>query len=534
MALAPHQRVDSKPEETPAEYAARLADGFTRHVPIERRRELAQFFTPLDVARFMAMLARPRRSVRRLLDPSAGTGVLAGALCETLVPRSGPVHLDAYEVDQTLAHLCHTTLTYTQQWLAGRGTPFTFTVYQTDYVVENAAALEPLLFGDAKPSVYDIAVVNPPYFKLQKRDPRAMAASAIVHGQPNIYALFMAITANLLAETGVMVTITPRSFATGDYFRRFRQHLLATVTPETVHVFHSRKETFRSDAVLQENIILVAKRGQPSPSVTVAVSMSEGTADLKRRQVRIVSLGSVVDLQSRDMVFNIPVDETDDAVISFVRSWPSTLHGCGLEVSTGPVVAFRARDFLLHISTDERSSAPLLWLQHVRRMVVRWPLVGCPKPQYILDTESARPLLIRNGTYILLRRFTAKEESRRLVAAPLFNGDLPGQVIGLENHLNYIHRPHGTIQDDEAVGLVALLGSVLLDCYFRVSNGHTQVNAAELRTLPLPPLRSIVTLGSEIRRQSLRMDDIETAVAEVLHLPSSLRNMIEAKHCGES
>lgn len=48
-------------EEAPAEYAARLADHFTVEVPVESRRELAQFFTPLDVARFMAELARPTR-----------------------------------------------------------------------------------------------------------------------------------------------------------------------------------------------------------------------------------------------------------------------------------------------------------------------------------------------------------------------------------------------------------------------------------------------------------------------------------------
>ena len=34
-------------EETPAEYAARLADRFAIEVPVESRCELAQFFTPL-------------------------------------------------------------------------------------------------------------------------------------------------------------------------------------------------------------------------------------------------------------------------------------------------------------------------------------------------------------------------------------------------------------------------------------------------------------------------------------------------------
>jgi adenine-specific DNA-methyltransferase len=36
---------------------------------------------------------------------------------------------------------------------------------------------------------FDLVIANPPYFKIPKSDPRAQAAAAIVHGQPNIYAL---------------------------------------------------------------------------------------------------------------------------------------------------------------------------------------------------------------------------------------------------------------------------------------------------------------------------------------------------------
>ncbi len=515
------------PRETPAEFADRLGSRFSLHTATERRRESAQFFTPLEVARFMASLARPSRSVRRLLDPGAGTGILACALCEALLPGSGPVHLDAYEIDAALVTICKETLAYARRWLARSGITLTFTVHQADYVMENAAFLRPGLFDNRAASGYDIAISNPPYFKLQKSDRRALAASSIVHGQPNIYALFMSITASLLAENGVMVTITPRSFTAGDYFRIFRRHLFATVVPEAVHLFHSRKDAFRNDAVLQENVIVRARRGPGSPAATVTLSSSAGVADLQRRDVRHVPLASVVDVKSRNAVFSIPADKADDAVIGFVGSWPGTLHGLGLEVSTGPVVAFRARS-LLCARDSNRQAVPLLWLQNVRYMNVRWPIEFCAKPQYIRDSPESRALLVPNATYVVLRRFTAKEEQRRLTAAPLFGGDLPGKVIGLENHLNYIHRPHGQLGDDAAIGLAALLGSKLLDRYFRISNGNTQVNAAELRSLPLPPLTSLVNLGAAVRRKSFTSAEIEIAIAEVLRLPSALVRMIKA------
>lgn len=515
------------PGETPAGYAARLTARFLVDAPLEHRRELAQFFTPVEIARFMATLARPTRSVRRLLDPGAGTGILACALCEMLPVRSGPVHLDAYEVDPTLSSLCETTLGYAKQWLKERGISFTFQVKRTDYVLGNAVRLRPGLFDGAAPLGYDIAIANPPYFKLSKLDPRAVTASAIVHGQPNIYALFMAITASLLSKGGTMVTITPRSFTTGPYFQRFRQYLFTAVVPETVHLFHSRKDAFRRDDVLQENVILRARKTPPFQSATVTVSSSSGIGDLQQRKIRKVPLRSVIDLGLRNFVFNIPTDETDDAVVHFVRSWSSTLHRLGLEVSTGPVVAFRARDFLLHEVNGSKHAVPLIWLQHVRPMAVQWPIAGFRKPQY-LRGDSDKTLLIPNATYVLLRRFTAKEEHRRLTAAPLFRSELPGQTIGLENHLNYIHRPYGKLGDDEAVGLAAILGSALLDRYFRVSNGNTQVNAAEIRSIPLPPLRFLAMVGAEIKRQSLKPSEVEMAVMEVLHIPRALLKMMQA------
>ena len=62
---------------------------------------------------------------------------------------------------------------------------------------------------------FDVVISNPPYFKIGKADPCATAASIVVHGQPNIYALFIAVGATLLRQGGDFITITPRSFASG-------------------------------------------------------------------------------------------------------------------------------------------------------------------------------------------------------------------------------------------------------------------------------------------------------------------------------
>ena len=454
----------------------------------------------------MANLAGRKDGEVRVLDPGAGTGILAAALCERFRGATH-VHVDAYEVDPDLAELCRETLHQVRELLSEHATSLSFQVQNLDFISETACSLSPTLFDQGtgtKP--YDFAILNPPYFKLGKKDYRSLAAS--LHAQPNIYSAFMAITAGLLADKGVMVAIVPRSFATGAYFRRFRQTLFSMVAPEAVHVFDSRKEAFRDDGVLQENVILKLRRRLVSPTDLVQVSKSAGLADLGRRSPRSVPIGSILTLGSRNLWLTIPESDDDDEIMSVVRSWPCRLRDLGLEISTGPVVAFRAREFLFGEEKDrERTAVPLVWMNNIRAMQIDWPLPSVRKPQYIEASERSAHILIPNSTYVLLRRFTAKEERRRLTAVPILKGDLPGNLVGLENHLNYIHRPGGEMKRTEAMGLAALLNSSLVDRYFRLLSGSTQVNAVEMRDLPLPAAHIIESIGQLVRMQGISATD---------------------------
>lgn len=495
---------------------------------MDDRRELGQFFTPPEVASFMAELALPVGPDVRILEPGAGTGVLTAAVCERLVGRAKTVHIDAYELHPRLAKVCEQVLTDTAEWLADHDIACTFAVRRGDFVLENASFLQPSLFNEHRER-YDLAIANPPYFKLLKDDRRARAAAHIVHGQPNIYAIFMAIMASLLREGGVMVTITPRSFATGEYFRRFREVLFATVLPEAIHLFGSRTDAFRKDEILQENVIIRARRTRTESKVTITTSA--GVRDLDQRKSRSVPLRDVVDLRSRDLAVHIPTNDVDDRVLTFVRSWPETLHTLGLSVSTGPVVAFRAVEFL-HETPNGTREVPLLWLQHVRRMDIRWPVDGSNKRQYIANSADSKYLLLPNATYVVMRRFSAKEEHRRIVAAPLFERQLSGSMIGLENHLNYVHRPKGKLTRAEALGLAALLNSSLVDRFFRISNGNTQVSAVELRNLPLPSDAAIRNIGRLIEREGT--EQLDRVVADALDVPADLIDELAGTRNGET
>ena len=64
------------------------------------------------------------------------------------------------------------------------------------------------------------------------------------------------------------------------------------------------------------------------------------------------------------------------------------------------------------------------------------------------------------------RRFSAKEERRRVVAAIHDPARLPSSPVGFENHLNYYHRDGRGLTLELARGLAAFLNSTLVDAYF--------------------------------------------------------------------
>ena len=179
---------------------------------------------------------------------------------------------------------------------------------------------------------------------------------------------------------------------------------------------------------------------------------------------------------------------------------------------------FRAVPFLAEEGKVPDSHVPLLWMQHVTPMLVTWPLAGQRKPQFFVVADESMKLLVPDKTYVLLRRFSAKEDRRRLVAGPFFSGQLRSASIGLENHLNYIHRPGGTLTGDEARGLAVLFNSSVLDTYFRTMNGNTQVSATELRSIPLPDWDLIVKIGRNAKSLPDHAESIDSLIEGIAQI----------------
>lgn len=306
----------------------------------------------------------------------------------------------------------------------------------------------------------------------------------------NLYTLFTALAFALIRDGGEVSAIIPRSFANGPYHEPFRRFVMERGSLDFIHVFDSRGELFADTEVLQENVVLHLTRGAQRDEVTV--SSSDGIHD--ERRVRRVPSAEVMRPGDPHAFIRLPLDDADTAVAEAVLALPCTLGDLGLTVSTGRVVDFRCREHLRH--EPEMLTAPLIYSGHMVNGRLRWPDLDSKKPNALAICTDTSGLLLPNEHYVVVRRFSAKEEARRVVAAMSSPDDVPGEVIAFENHLNVFHSDHAGIDPDLARGLAAFLNSTLVDQYVRTFSGHTQINATDLRELRYPDADYLCAVGA--------------------------------------
>ncbi len=498
------------------EYIEFLRLDAARKLGSQRKAELGQFFTPAPVARLMASLLTCREPVVRILDAGAGVGSLFAAAIAAFCQReSRPmhIHVTAYEIDPALSEYLQETLKGCQHLCTAHGIQLTSEIHQRDFLEEGVALLEETLFSSqAHHPHFHCAILNPPYRKIQTQSSTRKALHRIGIEVSNLYAGFLAIAIRLLDPMGELVAITPRSFCNGPYFKSFRQRFLETMVLSHLHVFESRQSTFQDDEVLQENIILHAIKGAVTPA-TVTITSSTGAED-DLISVHEVRYHQVVHPDDRHAFIHIVPDAINQQIEKRMAGFHTSLRDLGLEVSTGRVVDFRATPFLR--ATPASDTAPLLYPTHVGYGSVHWPKQQEKKPQAILIDQSSRSLLVPNEHYVLIKRFSSKEEKKRVVAAVYEPASIPGAWVGFENHLNYVHQQGHGLSLTLARGLAAYLNSTLVDGYFRQFNGHTQVNATDLRNMNYPTRNQLLALGTRISTLFPPQQELDQLIKEVL------------------
>jgi adenine-specific DNA-methyltransferase len=453
-----------------------------------------QFLTPLSIATAMAdMFETPGQKHIRLLDPGAGTGVLTFSFIEMVLKRNvfpDSFNIVAFEKDKLLAKTLRKNISLATDIYKNKGLDIDIDIIEEDFIETGSELIKPKLrssYSGFEPFTH--VIMNPPYLKISASSKERQLLEDFGLLVNNLYSAFVGLSIKLLCNDGHLVAITPRSFCNGPYFLPFRKFLINQCSLRKIHLFNSRDNAFSEDDVLQENVIYYLQKNKKRNTVKISVSNGRSFQDFKTREVQH---SEIVSIREQDHIIRIPANEFDDYVLERMSVLPNTLRELGIEVSTGPIVDFRLKESILETLQD--NCVPLIYPSHFKDQHVIWPNSNGNKSNAIELNDFTTKWLYPNKHYVLIKRFSSKEERRRIYPA-MFFPIKDFHFIGFENHLNLLHTSKSGITCGLAKGLTAYLSSTIVDLFFRQFSGHTQVNASDLRTFPFPDIAVIIDLS---------------------------------------
>ena len=317
------------------DHAYVLTTEYINQMPKAQRKQYGQFFTSKETAAFMAELfAIPEdRSSLSVLDPGAGSGILSIALLERLesVKTIDRVEFVCYENDPNIIELLRSNM----DWACRQSTK---SVSYKNYILSQMADYNCLLGSNPDADKFDMVIGNPPYMKIGKNAPEALAMPDVCYGAPNLYFLFATMSMFNLKENGEMVYIIPRSWTSGAYFKQFRKRLFEDVVLEHIHLFASRDKVFEKESVLQETIIIKVKKTCKKPE-TVTMTMTNSNADFSELTSFEAPYSTVV--SGEDFYVYLVTNSEEVQDLNQLNRWKDTLPDIGLKMKTGLTVDFR-------------------------------------------------------------------------------------------------------------------------------------------------------------------------------------------------
>lgn len=469
---------------------------FTSLLPAAYRSRLGIYFTPPALANRLletAEAAGANLATCRVLDPACGGGaflvpILLRKLAELKGRRErGAVgaiakQVKGYEIDPFAAWLSQVFAELALLPLirdSGVSIPLLVEVRDT------------LASSPGESERFDLVIGNPPYSKIRLAEGWRERYGRSLFGHANLYGLFTDQALRFLAEGGVVAFVTPTSFLGGEYFKKLRSLLLAEAPPAHLEFVAERDGIFAD--VLQETLLAVYRRTPLDPSVQVTL------LDIRGEEVQNVETCGRVPLASlSEAPWLIPRSAEQGTLIKEAGRSPYRLSDYGCQVSTGPLVWNRHKDQLRDCLGPD--TIPLIWAESV---------ASDGTFAFRADKRNHQPYLRLRGSIdqwlkiskpcVLVQRTTAKEQGRRLIAAPLAESLLARHGwVTVENHLNMV-RPVGPGPKVSLQALSALLNSRIVDQLFRCISGSVAVSAYELEALPLPPPAAMTGIEKLLR-----------------------------------
>jgi len=482
-----------------------LSTAYTALSPKEYRKRMAMYFTPPPIAnRLLNDLATEgvQFDTHSFLDPACGGAAFLTLVADRMrnallrkqrsagaILRHVETHLHGMDIDETLCMLAQHFLRmvfYTEICAAGRSPRF-------DIKCKDSL----VTFGHQKhpPQQYDVVVCNPPYRKLTQAEVEQHRAkfADVIQGQPNLYALFIQLSAKLTKRDGVVGLVTPTSFLSGQNFSFLRTYLLNNTNVKHIGIIRDRLRVYL-DVEQDTALTIIRPRKRVAQERTIA-SVSVVERDGQYRRIGRCSL------PNSGSSWPLARDASDLYLLDQASKSQFRLADYGYTPTIGAHVwnrdpRKRYRTFKDIPASARADSFPLLWASDVQANgKLRFDQHAAPETQerYVHLGPDGHAM-VKKKPAVILQRVTASNQPQRLVGATVSSRFIAkhGGFVG-ENHVVILEQT----SDDlvlTPIQMLKLLKSNVINRYFNCISGCANVSIFELQQLPLPDPKALKRL----------------------------------------
>jgi len=257
-----------------------------------------------------------------------------------------------------------------------------------------------------------------------------------------------------------------------------------------IHLFIGKQKNQKRAVPLGKNILLAYSHTEDHSPIAITTSTDAGKTVT---ELPLLDYDFIVDKD--DGTLTLPKSVEDTKIVKYISDFPETLASLGLKISTGLIIDSRCEGLLF--TEPIKGCVPLLRPSAIKNGTVNFPMPI--KRQYIAPINPK--LMQKNKNMVIIKRVPAKSDDRFVNAAIYMAAQLPSyRYISTHNKINFIDTKDksGEMCARLAFGLFALLNSTIYDRYISIVSKSKQINAKELRSLPLPPRNIIENMGMRL------------------------------------
>ena len=493
---------------------------------VNRRHETQRGFTTPAFAREAAALAKngTRSAEVTVLDPTIGTGVLAGSLIATLAelpPPERPQTITVIGIERN-HHYCAAARTWLSKlaaWAAQRNVRVRTHVVNGDFL--NPASWTGPVQGAAHDDIdADIVMINPPHRPTRsKTDEGRRIQELKLLPSTTTETAYIDLAARTLADGGEMIALSSAKWLNDDDYGRALRRLQKNGSITDIHLYRrhtiSSARIFGRNAQHMDTTVWRYEKGAANKPTTNVFHETNGPGEKGGATISVVrphaDVLPMTDIRGHRSTIELPRSRLDDEILRILRGLPK-LKNTGLAVLRGRLSPYLDRRRFTRDGGE--GAVALITANNIVQAEgpawrLEWP---SPRPNslqyYHPDRDKTAVPALPPGDYVFITGPAGNGHEPCPRAAHAYRDRVPipftvtqqVQVIGARQQ-NGGTTNVGPLEHDHARGLTAWLNSRLIRTHFRmnVKCGHvTSLHAGRIPTPEKALLKEIARLEDDI------------------------------------